>query len=333
MDTTSHNFTWQTYTFGGQAGSCTLYDVAIINKNDIWAVGEIYLLDSAGVPDPNAYNAVHWDGNQWELKRIRYYGSCSAVEFPPLKAIWAFSDSSIVITNGGSIGWFNGNTVSLDCGVSPLLTGAINKIWGTSKNDIYVVGNSGSIAHYSAGSLGQNEQWSRIESGTDLNIYDIWADYNNSTSSYEIDMVAGHHFEGPERKILTLKNNSVSELPTDNIADGSLDGIWFESNRKYFVVGNGIYTKQNISDTNSWNSSLDNLTPYYSYAVRGSSLNNIFICGSFGDVLHFNGHSWKTYRNIPGFYNTEFYNLAIKNNVVVIVGQSFQSGFITIGRI
>ena len=30
MDTTSHNFTWQTWTFGGQAGSCTLYDVAII---------------------------------------------------------------------------------------------------------------------------------------------------------------------------------------------------------------------------------------------------------------------------------------------------------------
>ena len=27
MDTTSHNFTWQTFTFGGQAGSCVLNDV------------------------------------------------------------------------------------------------------------------------------------------------------------------------------------------------------------------------------------------------------------------------------------------------------------------
>ncbi len=53
MDTTSHNFTFQTWTFGGQAGSCTLYDVAIIDENDIWAVGEIYLLDSLGQPDPH----------------------------------------------------------------------------------------------------------------------------------------------------------------------------------------------------------------------------------------------------------------------------------------
>jgi len=31
LDTTSHNFTWQTWTFGGDAGSCTLYNVAIID--------------------------------------------------------------------------------------------------------------------------------------------------------------------------------------------------------------------------------------------------------------------------------------------------------------
>ncbi len=35
MDTTSHNFTWQTFTFG-QHSSSVLYDVAIINENNIW---------------------------------------------------------------------------------------------------------------------------------------------------------------------------------------------------------------------------------------------------------------------------------------------------------
>ena len=48
LDTTSHDFTFSSYTFGGQAGSCALYDVAIIDENNIWAVGEIYLLDSLG---------------------------------------------------------------------------------------------------------------------------------------------------------------------------------------------------------------------------------------------------------------------------------------------
>ena len=69
LDTTSHNFTWQTFTFG-QHSSSTLYDVAIINENNIWAVGEIYMNDSLGNPDPNLYNAVQWDGTSWELIRI-----------------------------------------------------------------------------------------------------------------------------------------------------------------------------------------------------------------------------------------------------------------------
>jgi len=136
LPTTSHNFAWQTFTFGEHSSS-TLYDVVIINENNIWAVGEIYMKDSLGNLDPHAYNAVHWDGSKWEVKRIYYYGACSAVEYPPLKAIWAFSDSNIVITNGGSIGWFDGKRVKLDCGVNPLLTGAINKMWGTGSNDLY----------------------------------------------------------------------------------------------------------------------------------------------------------------------------------------------------
>ncbi len=70
-DTTSHSFTWQTFEFGDDGASpSSLKDVAIINDSDIWAVGSVYLNDSTGQPDYNAYNAIHWDGNKWELKRI-----------------------------------------------------------------------------------------------------------------------------------------------------------------------------------------------------------------------------------------------------------------------
>ncbi len=41
MDTTSHNFTWQSFEFG-EHGASFLWDVAIIEENNIWAVGEIY---------------------------------------------------------------------------------------------------------------------------------------------------------------------------------------------------------------------------------------------------------------------------------------------------
>ena len=65
MDTTSHNFNYEAYVFGDQYQSSILFDVAIINENSIWAVGEIYLLDSIG--QSIRYNAVHWDGTEWKL--------------------------------------------------------------------------------------------------------------------------------------------------------------------------------------------------------------------------------------------------------------------------
>ncbi|MCO6473712.1 MAG: hypothetical protein J5I57_08280, partial [Melioribacteraceae bacterium] len=39
MDTTSHNFSWEIFTFGEGFNSSILRDVAIIDENNIWAVG------------------------------------------------------------------------------------------------------------------------------------------------------------------------------------------------------------------------------------------------------------------------------------------------------
>lgn len=40
MDTTSHDFSWEAFTFGEHSSS-VLNDVAIIDENNIWAVGEM----------------------------------------------------------------------------------------------------------------------------------------------------------------------------------------------------------------------------------------------------------------------------------------------------
>ena len=69
MDTTSHNFTWQKLEFGDYTSNI-LEDVAIIDKDNIWVGGQIYLFDSTGQRDPPPYNAVHWNGIKWEVLRI-----------------------------------------------------------------------------------------------------------------------------------------------------------------------------------------------------------------------------------------------------------------------
>ncbi len=327
MDTTSHNFNWQTWTFGGQAGSCSINDVAIINENNIWATGEIYLMDTLGQPDPKAYNLLHWDGNGWGIERVYFPAVCGSTNQTPYptQAIYQFDDGQLWISS-------TGNKIVIIRGTTPIKSFCvpwsfpINKIWGKSSNDLYIGGGIGVVVHY------QNGQWSKLETGTDLDICDIWGNYNESKMEYEINLIAARHFQSPDRKIFTIQNNSVKELSTLNIRDGSIDGIWFQSKLKYYVVGNGIYTKNHIDDQSNWEDSLISLTLKYCYAIRGSSLNNIFICGSYGESLHFNGKTWKTFSDVPGFYGTEFYNVAIRENLVVLVGQRYNSGFIAIGK-
>ncbi|MDZ7767256.1 MAG: hypothetical protein U5K00_23050 [Melioribacteraceae bacterium] len=72
MDTTSHDFTYEIFEFG-EHGNSILRDVAIIDENNIWAVGAIYLKDSTGANDSKAYNAVHWDGSEWKHSRIQFH--------------------------------------------------------------------------------------------------------------------------------------------------------------------------------------------------------------------------------------------------------------------
>ena len=169
MDTTSHEFTWEIIEIPSPYGSGVLYDVAIIDENDIWAVGEIYA-DSIKPWLP--YNAVHLsagqaggDGQRWELKRITYSGSPWTI-----RSIFVFSENNI---------WFDAfvrwnGTSFIQLPIPSILFGhSINKTWGTSSNDFYVVGSEGLIVHY------DGSRWQKLESpagagGTELPIQDIW---------------------------------------------------------------------------------------------------------------------------------------------------------------
>ena len=323
MDTTSHNFIFEMITFGGEISSSVLYDVAIISENNIWAVGEIWIADTSSL-GYTKYNAVHWDGTNWELKRIYYYGSCSAVEYPPLMAIWAFNESDLVITNGGSIGWFNGTNVILDCRINALLSGEIKKIWGSSSNDLYIVGTEGNIAHYN----GTN--WTKIESNTTLNINDIWGDYNEKTQEWEILAVGGNILAGYDNIILQVQSNSTALLNAEGTG-WPLSGIWFKSNRKYYLVGSGIYKKAHLNES-LWDSSLISISEFHTNAVRANNINDVFIVGAYGEVLHFNGINWNSYQNELGVFFGSYKSIAIKDDIIVSVGFESTQAKILIGR-
>ncbi|MBU2508741.1 MAG: glucosyl transferase [Bacteroidetes bacterium] len=323
MDTTSHNFTWQTFTFGGNGGSSYLKDVAIINENDIWAVGEIHTkddFDSSG-HYLGPYNAVHWNGEVWELKRLMGKSS-------PLYAVFAFNENDIWFN--GVVRW-NGIEYSVHLENFPLEPNGdgwrVNAMWGTSSKDFYVVGNNGNIAHYNGSS------WTKIESGTTLNINDIWGDYNEKTKEWEILAVCGNILHGWESERVVLRINNTSQATQLN-AEGSrwpLSGIWFKPNNKYYVVGSGIYNKYRLVDL-VWGANLINITSFHTNKIKGNNINDIIIVGAYGETLHYNGFTWRSYMNETALSNGTYLSVGIKNNLVIAVGYQSARAVITIGQ-
>ncbi len=312
MDTTSHDFTFDMLTFGGETGSSSLRDVAIIDENNIWAVGEIFIEDTSSL-GYKKYNAVHWDGNSWSLEQIYFRGECSLVEYPLLKSIWAIDSENILITNGGAIGWFDGHTVSLDCGMNSLLNGAVNEIWASDEDNIYLVGNDGAIVYYD-GSL-----WQKIESGTELNINDIWGDYNHKTGEWEILAVASNILQSYEKEVLKICGSTVSIISKEGI-DWTLSGVWFKPDIKYYIVGSGIYEKKYLEDLVWKDDSNNRISDYHVYSIKGNGITDILIAGAFCEILHFNGKSWISYQNNIGVLSGVYYSVDLDENILVAVG-------------
>jgi len=308
LDTTSHDFQWEVIELPSPHGSGALYDVAIIDENNIWAVGEIYS-DSAQPWLP--YNAVHWDGEQWELKRINYSGSPW-----PIKSVFAFSSNEVWFD--AFVRWNGTNFIQLP--IPDILIGhGINKMWGTSNTDLYVVGSSGLIAHY------DGAQWQRIESGTELAIKDIYGARKNENGQYKILCVAEHISPGGS-KILSVENKKVRELPTNGLLSWGLWGIWFVPSRHYVVVGSGVW-RSHLAE-GFW--SRDNKLPrLFSTSISGQGLNDIVVCGAFWFLAHWNGATWHTY-----FPRTSgsFTSIQIKQNLIIAVGGIERKAVIVSGK-
>jgi hypothetical protein len=323
-DTTSHNYTWQTFTFGG-AGAAQFYDVAIINDTLAYAVGAIYLNDSTtGQYDPFPYNLEKWNGASWQLSKVTVqtkYGLVTA----PFYAIYSFSNTDIWISSGlpihgDGINWTQYDLYSL--GVLGQNDGYLTKTWGANSSDIYFVGTKGAIVHYNGSS------WTKIESGTTLPINDIYGVYNSATKQWEVLAVAS---DDVNKKLLRIQGTSVS-LVTDAGLSNSLYGVWFVPCEKYYVVGAGIGFKAMI-DSSPWSVYPSGVvTSYMSGGVRGNNINDVFVTGSFFEIVHYNGSSWHNYKDVIPYTDGGVGRIAMKGNLMVTVGLSGQNAVAIIGK-
>jgi hypothetical protein len=322
MDTTSHNFTFQSWTFG-TIGSSVLYDVAIINENNIWAVGEIMIADTSQ-NGYTTYNAVHWNGSEWTLHKLYFYTIPGIADTGVYEArsIFAFDESNIWITSGSQITKWDGIRQTFRH-TTPV---SINKLWGTDNSNIYAVGYNGQIARFN----GTN--WQRIESGTTLNINDIWGDFNQKTQEWEILAACGNILHGREneRAIIKISNSNQASLLNSSGAIWPLNGVWFSVNKRYYVNGSGIYHTHNLEE--NWIGEPLEITQFFIRRIRGNDINDTFGVGDYGETLHFNGLTWKSFINETFLSNGTFLSEDIKNNLIVAVGYQSAQAVLIVGQ-
>jgi len=322
LDTTDHNYTWQKFEFGEiECGSSYFYDVAIVDENNIWAVGSIKSKDSLGNCHTQSYNAVHWDGDKWELKRIMFYTICGQTSLTsyPAKSIFVFNDGDIWISSSGDKIAILKESVQIDKFCLPSnVSMSINKLWGSSSNNLYAVGDGGNIVHWNGNS------WKKIESGTNVNLRDIYGTSNGVTAwacGYSNDYGKTTLIRINNKKTEVVFNGSSSDM-NNNEYIGPIAAIWCSSNYFLYVTNWAFIYKQpdkNLLD-------IKRITPWYgdvAFAMRGTGHNDISIAGQHGLVGHYNGMSYKEHKITQINGQVNFYGIATREKVVTIVGKRY----------
>jgi hypothetical protein len=324
-DTTSHNFTWRAEHLGDGIYS-VLHDIAIINDSLAYAAGEVYMRDSLGDWDVTPYNMMKWDGTAWTLVRIQFYTICGQSGWTPYPArsLWAFGGNDVWIAMDGSqVARWNGNaqtsTVCLPVSFS------IKKLWGESPNSVYAVGDGGNILHYTNGT------WQKSESWTTLPIQDIWGAVNSQTGSTEIYAVASNTIAVPSGKKLLRIAGTQTTAMSDSGLNVFLSSLWFSPGGPYYVVGGGFFYSQSISQSTIWQGGATIVTNYYSNAIRGNATNDIFMVGAYGDVVHYNGSTWKSFQQQTAV-SGNYWAIGMKGNLVIVVGSDGDRAAVAIGR-
>jgi len=309
LDITSNNITWQIFK-PNASNSSSWRDVTIINDNDIWVAGEVYLFDSLGNNDTNPYGAAHWDGNEWSILKVPYRRSPFLTEFRPgkLRSIINFGSNAVYATSGYNLLKWNGSIweekiVTLDVD--------INRILGSDENNIYGAGYNGNVYRYTGSG------WEKLPNLTDIHLMDVYGTPDGSKV-----WVCGWSND-ESRSILLEYDGNNGRILWERVGSPPItqpqyaSTVWAGKNKMYFAGGRKIYFKYAFSDSLYPHFGINN----WPYRIRGDAYNNIYVTGDNGMIWHFNGMAWVLINESADNIHRA---IAVKNNIVIVVGKNFE---------
>ncbi len=331
MDTTSHDFTWEAFVGGATLGS-SFFGAEIIAPDDIWAVGRIETdeMDSNGLPIK--YNAAHFDGVEWIIKKltVRRDGYNDGAYFvimdssgQRLTCVLKIEDELWFMGDGHRTRLINDTWDYLPENQYWSYYHNAYRVWASSKNEIFITGWLGDIILYNG------TQFNRMNLGTDIPLNDIWGlDENHiwvtglKRSKWESVMYFYNGVEWNEKYYFNLDDSNFDGTISSDTLDGSVTSVWAYQDTVYFTCLAGVW-KESISTGKgllvpSSEISEDGFYPFF--GIRGTGYNDIFVIGQESRIYHYNGNDWaRVGGNVP---QGNLIALDMIEDNVVIVGHT-----------
>lgn len=245
-----------------------IVDVSGSSSNDVYALGLVGSL-------------FHYDGTQWT----------ASVVLPTnvlWSALWCASPNDIFLAayahgERGSIYHFDGTVLTLQVDDLP---GRIRDIWGSARDNVYVVGDNGAILHYDGIS------WETVDSGTSEGIREIWG-----LPTGELFTVLYHEYGIVRNEV--MYNNGSSWKTLLSSRHGILD-VWASSLQNMYVIDDDQVLRY---DGENWTAVL---TGVEQAKIWGSVEGDVYVKDQHS-VWHFDGNSWQESTSMPDTYYGEIW--------------------------
>lgn len=307
LSPTSHEIEWTVDTLGVPGNF--LNDIWGLDENNVWAVGGVNLPEGDAV-------LIKWDGTKWSPLPIPNGGFRGLYGFSA-NEIWCVGE----ISNRGYIAKWNGSVWEKDFGTNYFDSRGdtvypLNAVWGSSPEDVWVVGDRGTIVHW------DGVQWEKEQNIlTERPLTDIWG-----TSSKDIYAVAFSlildskilHYDGEEWIDIT---NSLPQPA------GNLRSMWIDKAQRGFVTGGWVLA----FDNGSWKQINAGITAA-TFKVRGRDITDVILVGQESIVHHYNGTSWERYEELEDRNAfTELRSALVLEERIICVGKTSDGAKIIIG--
>ena len=205
-------------------------------------------------------------------------------------------------------------------------------MWGPSYEDMYAVGDGGTILHFDGTS------WTKMQSGTTKNLYSIWGtnDQNIWAAGWDVHHAISEilHYDGTSwTKDVLASNGEGYKWGLGEVwaCDSAGSHVTFVSGSQLFrKTGSGIWREDDSDKIGNRYSD----GGYDGVGIKGNSPNDLIAAGNSGFIAHWNGKSWHSY---PDFFDASslaigLAGMAMKDNTACLVGDNNGASWIAIGQ-